>query len=187
MATTYHTKSHCKYMIKLHMIFVTKYRKNLLDNGLEEDLKQIMFGVYEDESIKNPAALKQIQMSTKEIWSKIELHPEEQDPEDQQWHIRYIKIEQSEINILEQLFQQNMWDGWYALLWDNEEVRVILTNGTRRMPNNGNSNSPAFDNRQLGEVSEIAKQNNLDDNYMIENLSKAMDEFRSNAAIHLRR
>lgn len=43
MATKYHTKSHCKYMIKLHMIFVVKYRKRLLTNGLDEDVKQIMF------------------------------------------------------------------------------------------------------------------------------------------------
>jgi putative transposase len=32
-------------MIKLHMIFVVKYRKPLLTNGLDEDVKQIMFDI----------------------------------------------------------------------------------------------------------------------------------------------
>lgn len=45
MASEYHRKNHCKYMIKLHMIFVVKYRKPLLDNGLEDDMKQIMFDI----------------------------------------------------------------------------------------------------------------------------------------------
>ena len=45
MATQYHTKKHCKYMIKLHMIFVVKYRKSLLNNGLDDDMKQIMFDI----------------------------------------------------------------------------------------------------------------------------------------------
>lgn len=45
MATVYHRKNHCKYMIKLHMIFVVKYRKSLLINGLDDDMKQIMFEI----------------------------------------------------------------------------------------------------------------------------------------------
>ena len=45
MATKYHRKNHCKYMIKLHMIFVVKYRKSLLINDLDDDMKQIMYEV----------------------------------------------------------------------------------------------------------------------------------------------
>jgi len=45
MATEHHRKNHCKYMIKLHMIFVVKYRKPLLINSLGEDIKQIMFDI----------------------------------------------------------------------------------------------------------------------------------------------
>ena len=49
MATEYHRKNHCKYMIKLHMIFVVKYRKLLLVNGLGEDIKQIIFDISKKE------------------------------------------------------------------------------------------------------------------------------------------
>ena len=45
MKTGYHRKNHCKYMIKLHMIFVVKYRKLLLINDLDEDMKQIIYEI----------------------------------------------------------------------------------------------------------------------------------------------
>lgn len=39
-------------MIKLHMIFVVKYRKSLLNNGLDDDMKQIVFDISkEDDSL----------------------------------------------------------------------------------------------------------------------------------------
>jgi len=52
MATEYHRKNHCKYMIKLHMIFVVKYRKPLLVGDLGEDIKQIMFDISKKEDSK---------------------------------------------------------------------------------------------------------------------------------------
>ena len=45
MSTEYHSKKHCKYMIKLHIIFVTKYRKELLVGELDEDMKQIIYEI----------------------------------------------------------------------------------------------------------------------------------------------
>lgn len=45
MNQKYHTKSHCKYMIKLHIIFVTKYRKNILIGEIDEDMKQIIYEI----------------------------------------------------------------------------------------------------------------------------------------------
>ena len=41
----YHMKSHCKYMIKLHIIFVTKYRKHILDGEVDDDMKQIIYEI----------------------------------------------------------------------------------------------------------------------------------------------
>ena len=41
----YHTKSHCKYMIKLHIIFVTKYRKHMLGGEVDDDMKQIIYEI----------------------------------------------------------------------------------------------------------------------------------------------
>lgn len=38
--TEYHTKKRCKYMIKLHIILVTKYRKPLLIGELDEEIKE---------------------------------------------------------------------------------------------------------------------------------------------------
>jgi len=43
MSKDYHTSSHSKYLIKLHMIFVVKYRKKLLIGALADDVKQFMF------------------------------------------------------------------------------------------------------------------------------------------------
>ena len=43
--TEYHTKKRCKYMIKLHIILVTKYRKPLLVGELDEEIKQSIFEI----------------------------------------------------------------------------------------------------------------------------------------------
>lgn len=45
MKTKYHHASHCKYMIKLHIIFVIKYRKPLLVDAIANDMKQIFFEI----------------------------------------------------------------------------------------------------------------------------------------------
>lgn len=49
MSTEYHSKSHCKYMIKLHMIFVIKYRKPLMIGELDDDMKQIVYEISQAE------------------------------------------------------------------------------------------------------------------------------------------
>lgn len=41
----YRTKSRCKFLIKLHFVFVVKYRKSLLLGKLNEDLQQIVFEI----------------------------------------------------------------------------------------------------------------------------------------------
>jgi hypothetical protein len=41
----YHTASHSKYLIKMHMIFVCKYRKKLLQGLIDEDIKQMFFEI----------------------------------------------------------------------------------------------------------------------------------------------
>lgn len=43
---TYHTKNHCKYLIKLHIVFCCKYRKKLLEGPLDDDIKQWCLDVY---------------------------------------------------------------------------------------------------------------------------------------------
>lgn len=47
MTIEYHAKKRCKYMIKLHIIFVTKYRKSILFNEVDEDMKQIIFEIFQ--------------------------------------------------------------------------------------------------------------------------------------------
>jgi putative transposase len=39
--------SHCSYRIRYHMIFVLKYRKNLIDNEIFEAIKDILLGITE--------------------------------------------------------------------------------------------------------------------------------------------
>ena len=38
----YHQKSHCKYMIKLHFVFCTKYRKRILIGAFGEYIKELL-------------------------------------------------------------------------------------------------------------------------------------------------
>ena len=45
MTTEYHTKKRCKYMIKLHIVLVTKYRKPILVDEINEDIKQIVYDI----------------------------------------------------------------------------------------------------------------------------------------------
>jgi putative transposase len=37
--SSYISKNHCKFYLKIHLIFVCKYRKKLLEGKLDEDLK----------------------------------------------------------------------------------------------------------------------------------------------------
>ncbi|MFA5311753.1 MAG: IS200/IS605 family transposase [Methanomassiliicoccales archaeon] len=95
MSKEYHTKKHCKYMIKLHIIFVTKYRKSILTGEIDDDMKQIIYDISKkddslfsidsmetdqdhvhmlvdiDPSVSATSIVSRIkQMSTIEIWKK---------------------------------------------------------------------------------------------------------------------
>lgn len=142
---------------------------------------QIMYGVYEDESFKDKSILQQIRSAVKEIGSRVEDRPTASGNEDdpKQWHIRYIQFDASKMQQIENIVQQGMWDEWYALFWDDKEVRVVFNNGTRTSPNIGKSSSPSFDENNLGDIFDIAKQNNIDEGYMREHLSDAMNNFTS--------
>jgi len=41
----YHTKNRHKYLIKLHLVFATKYRKRILNSNIANDIKQFCFDV----------------------------------------------------------------------------------------------------------------------------------------------
>ena len=41
----YHTGSHSKYLLKVHLIFVVKYRKKLLTYPINKSVKQIMYEI----------------------------------------------------------------------------------------------------------------------------------------------
>lgn len=45
MKTKYSHTSHCKYSLKLHFVFATKYRKKLLKDEIDIDIKQIMIEI----------------------------------------------------------------------------------------------------------------------------------------------
>ncbi len=45
MKERYNHSSHSKYLIKLHIIFVVKYRKELLIESIDTDMKQIFFEI----------------------------------------------------------------------------------------------------------------------------------------------
>ena len=41
----YHTKNRCKYLLKLHIVFVVKYRKLILAGAIADDIKQFCMDV----------------------------------------------------------------------------------------------------------------------------------------------
>lgn len=41
----YHVKNHCKYLVKLHLVFCCKYRKKLLTGTLKDDVKQWCYDI----------------------------------------------------------------------------------------------------------------------------------------------
>lgn len=43
MISKYYHNSHSKYLLKVHIVLATKYRKKLLKGSLDEDMKQIIF------------------------------------------------------------------------------------------------------------------------------------------------
>lgn len=45
MKTKYNHLSHCKYLLKVHFVFAVKYRKKLLKENIDIDMKQIMFEI----------------------------------------------------------------------------------------------------------------------------------------------
>lgn len=50
--SSYISNSHCKFYLKVHLIFVCKYRKKLLEGKIDEDLKQIIFEICNNSSFK---------------------------------------------------------------------------------------------------------------------------------------
>lgn len=48
MKTKYHHSSHSKYLIKLHIVIAVKYRKKLLVDSLDEDMKQLLFEISQE-------------------------------------------------------------------------------------------------------------------------------------------
>lgn len=51
MKAKYHHNSHSKYLIKLHFVFAVKYRKKLLVESLDEDMKQILFEISQEKGL----------------------------------------------------------------------------------------------------------------------------------------
>jgi putative transposase len=48
----YKSSSHAKFLLKAHIIFVTKYRKKLLVNRVNDDMKQILFDIANESDFK---------------------------------------------------------------------------------------------------------------------------------------
>lgn len=48
----YRTKNHSKYLIKLHLVFVVKYRKKLLAGNLKEDMSNIIIDICKEKDYR---------------------------------------------------------------------------------------------------------------------------------------
>lgn len=48
---TYHSQNHSKYLLQVHLVFSTKYRKKILNGALSDDLKQIMYDIANERDI----------------------------------------------------------------------------------------------------------------------------------------
>jgi putative transposase len=52
MSSNYHTANSSKYLLKLHLILVCKYRKHLLIGNLNTDMKQILYEISQISNFK---------------------------------------------------------------------------------------------------------------------------------------
>ena len=52
MSSHYHTASSSKYLLKLHLILVCKYRKHLLKDNINADMKQILYEISQISNFK---------------------------------------------------------------------------------------------------------------------------------------
>lgn len=48
--SSYISKNRCKYSLKIHLIFVCKYRKKVLFKAISDDIKQIIFEISQNSS-----------------------------------------------------------------------------------------------------------------------------------------
>ena len=134
------------------------------------------FGVYEDEAFRNFKNLYTLRSLVTIISSKKEFHPECSGAEDDRktWNIRYIKFPIEMLGRVENLMRFGVWDGWYSMIWTNGEVRVIFSNGVRKLKNKGGGQTPEIDTQSLQSIKGLAEENGLSLDYMHQNLSGAM-------------
>jgi putative transposase len=45
MGKEYHSGNRCRYLLKVHLILVIKYRKKLLTGSMDDDIKQVLFDI----------------------------------------------------------------------------------------------------------------------------------------------
>ena len=50
--SSYFSKNHCKFSLKIHLILVCKYRKKLLLGKVDEDIKQVIFDIAKESNFK---------------------------------------------------------------------------------------------------------------------------------------
>lgn len=67
----YETKSHCKYLIALHLILVVKYRKQLLSGKLGEFVKEVIKQL----SIQSDFDIEEIEMDKDHIHILMTISP----------------------------------------------------------------------------------------------------------------
>lgn len=67
----YHTKNRHKYLIKLHLVFVTKYRKRILKGQIANDIKQFCFDVCS----KNDVTIDEMETDKDHIHILVDIPP----------------------------------------------------------------------------------------------------------------
>ncbi len=136
-----------------------------------KDHESTIFGVFETEAFQNVAVLHTLNKFI--VRTDLEPHPEASGDLDdpKQWHINYIKVYNVSMEALISTIKNSMYEGWYSLLWNDNNFYVIFTNGVAELPNNNGTIS------DLHSIDSLAKSNGLDHEYMKRYLSKAIASF----------
>ncbi len=131
------------------------------------------FGVYEYESFRLAGAIQSIESMSKQIYAYTE---KSSITNNEAWHIKYIEFDNANLQSLISTITNGLNEGWYSLLWDNETIYIIFSNGTAKVTNSGDYNNPQFSS--LEQYRHLFDDNDLTNEYMTFHLKNAFNKFK---------
>ncbi len=136
------------------------------------DQHNFCYGTYEDESFQSSKIISIIKKVSKEIDSYIE---KDDTTDGDAWHIKYIKFRPQIFQRLLLIIRTGLKHGWYSLLWNDEFIYIIFSNGIAEISNSGNADSPKISS--INTFTKLFQSNGLTNEYVLLWLNKALNKF----------